>query len=99
MTGGFSFGFAYSFNYDVSMTMSYQQSFNMQTSFKYKNGNEFESPSQSSGMFSIALGVRVNPETIVNGTVGIGLTEDSPDISLGLSFPLDILGFGKKKAR
>ena len=99
VTAGFSFGFAYSFNYDVSMTMSYQQSFNMQTSFKYKNGNEFESPSQSSGMFSIALGVRVNPETIVNGTVGIGLTEDSPDISLGLSFPLDILGFGKKKAR
>ena len=99
VTAGFSFGFAYSFNYDVSMTMSYQQSFNMQTSFKYKNGNEFESPSQSSGMFSIALGVRVNPETIVNGTLGIGLTEDSPDISLGLSFPLDILGFGKKKAR
>lgn len=97
ITAGFSFGFAYSFNYDVSMTMSYQQSFNMNTSFKYKNGNEYEAASQSSGMFAIALGVRVNPDTIVNGTVGIGLTEDSPDISLGLSFPLDILGFGKKK--
>ncbi len=97
MTAGFSFGFAYSFNYDVSMTMSYQQSFNMNTSFKYKNGNEYEAASQSSGMFAIALGVRVSPDTIVNGTVGIGLTEDSPDISLGLSFPLDIIGFGKKK--
>lgn len=103
MTGGFSFGFAYSFNYDVSMTMSYQQSFNMNTSFKYKPvaglSDEYKAADQSSGMFSIALGVRVNPETIVNGTLGIGLTEDSPDISLGLSFPLDILGFGKKKAK
>ena len=102
MTGGFSFGFAYSFNYDVSMTMSYQQSFNMNTSFKYKPteglADSYKAADQSSGMFSIALGVRVNLDTIVNGTLGIGLTEDSPDISLGLSFPLDILGFGKKKA-
>lgn len=102
MTGGFSFGFAYSFNYDVSMTMSYQQSFNMNTSFKYRPtaglADSYKAADQSSGMFSIALGVRVNPDTIVNGTLGIGLTEDSPDISLGLSFPLDILGFGKKKA-
>ena len=55
--------------------------------------------SSYSNIFStlaISLGVRVSPETIVNGTVGIGLTEDAPDVSLGLSFPLDILGFGKK---
>ena len=98
ITAGFSFGFAYSFNYDVSMTMSYQQSFNTNTSFSYTSGESFDSPAQTSSMFSIALGVRVSPETIVNGTLGIGLTEDSPDVSLGLSFPLDILGFGKKKA-
>lgn len=98
ITAGFSLGFAYSFNYDVSMTMSYQQSFNMNTSFTYSNGESYDSADQTSSMFSIALGVRVNPETIVNGTLGIGLTEDSPDVSLGLSFPLDILGLGKKKA-
>ena len=97
ITGGFSFGYAYSFNYDVSMTMSYQQSFNTNTSFTYTNGESYQAAGQTSAMFSIALGVRVSPETIVNGTLGIGLTEDSPDVSLGLSFPLDILGFGKKK--
>ena len=78
MTGGFYFGFAYSFNYDVSMTMSYQQSFNMNTSFKYRPtaglADSYKAADQSSGMFSIALGVRVNPDTIVNGTLGIGLT-------------------------
>lgn len=99
MTAGFSFGFAYSFNYDVSLTMSYQQSFNTGTKFTYTTGEYYEPPVQTSSMFAVALGVRVSPKTIVNGTIGIGLTEDSPDVSLGLSFPLDILGFGKKKPR
>lgn len=97
ISGGFSFGFAYSFNYDVSLTMSYQQSFNMDAEFQFNNGDSYKSPDQSSAMLSFALGVRVSPETIVNGTVGIGLTKDAPDISLGLSFPLDILGFNKKQ--
>ncbi|MDR7017009.1 transporter [Acinetobacter sp. 3657] len=96
LSGGFSFGFAYSFNYDVSLTMSYQQSFNTGAKFYFKNDESFKSADQSSSMLSFALGVRVSPETIVNGTVGIGLTEDAPDVSLGLSFPLDIIGFGKK---
>lgn len=96
ISGGFSFGFAYSFNYDVSMTMSYQQSFNTASEFKYSSGESYEPADQTSATFAIALGVRVSPETIVNGTLGIGLTEDAPDVSLGLSFPLDILGFGKK---
>lgn len=98
VTAGFSFGFAYSFNYDVSLTMSYQQSMNMGTKFTYDTGEYYEPATQTSSMFAVALGVRVSPKTIVNGTIGIGLTEDSPDVSLGLSFPLDILGFGKKKA-
>lgn len=96
ISGGFSFGFAYSFNYDVSLTMSYQQSFNTDAEFQFKDGESYQSPDQSSAMLSFALGVRVSPETIVNGTVGIGLTEDAPDVSLGLSFPLDFIGFGKK---
>ncbi|WP_347453086.1 hypothetical protein [Acinetobacter thermotolerans] len=101
ISGGFAFGFAYSFNYDVSMTMSYQQSFNTGAEFIYAdNGNgikeSYSSADQTSSTFSISLGVRTSPDTIVNGTLGFGLTEDAPDVSLGLSFPLDILGFGKK---
>ena len=97
ISGGFSFGFAYSFNYDVSLTMSYQQSFNFNSEFQFKSGESYKSPDQSSAMMAFALGVRVSPDTIVNGTVGFGLTEDAPDVSLGLSFPLDILGFNKKR--
>lgn len=96
ISGGFSFGFAYSFNYDVSLTMSYQQSFNLNSEFQFENGESYQSPDQSSALMAFALGVRVSPDTIVNGTVGFGLTEDAPDVSLGLSFPLDILGLRKK---
>ncbi len=95
ISGGFSFGFAYSFNYDVSMTMSYQQSFNTGSEFRFTSGEVSKPSDSSSGSLGISLGVRVSPQTIVNGSVGIGLTEDAPDISLGLSFPLDILGFGR----
>lgn len=95
ISGGFSFGFAYSFNYDVSMTMSYQQSFNTGSEFRFTSGEISKPSDSSSGSLGISLGVRVSPQTIVNGSVGIGLTEDAPDISLGLSFPLDILGFGR----
>lgn len=96
ISGGFAFGFAYSFNYDVSMTMSYQQSFNTGAEFSYNTGESYSPADQTSSTLAISLGVRVSPDTIVNGTVGLGLTEDAPDVSLGLSFPLDILGFGKK---
>jgi hypothetical protein len=95
ISGGFSFGFAYSFNYDVSMTMSYQQSFSMGSEFRFTSGEVSKPTDSSSGSLGISLGVRVSPQTIVNGSVGIGLTEDAPDISLGLSFPLDIIGFGR----
>lgn len=96
ISGGFAFGYAYSFNYDVSMTMSYQQSFNTASKFVFESGESSEPADQSSASLGISLGVRVSPETIVNGSVGIGLTEDAPDISLGLSFPLDFIGFGKR---
>lgn len=95
VSGGFAFGFAYSFNYDVSMTMSYQQSFNTASEFRFTSGETSKPADQSSATLGISLGVRVSPKTIVNGSVGIGLTEDAPDVSLGLSFPLDFLGFGR----
>lgn len=76
--------------------MSYQQSFNTGANSTLQMMKAINRIDQSSAMLFLALGVRVSPETIVNGTVGIGLTEDVPDVSLGLSFPLDIIGFGKK---
>jgi hypothetical protein len=102
ITGGLSMGFAYSLNYDVSLTMSYQQSFAARSEFRFApdtnnpTGAISRSADQTSATLNMSLGVRVSPKTIVNGSVGFGLTEDAPDVSLGLSFPLDFLGFGRE---
>lgn len=96
LSGGISFGFAYSFNYDVSLTMSYQQSFSTGSEFTFTSGESSKPADQTSASLGFSLGVRVTPKTIVNGSVGFGLTEDAPDVSLGLSFPLDFLGFGRE---
>ena len=88
-----SVGFAYSLNYDVSLTMSYQQSFASGSEFKFLSGEVATPADQTSASMNFSLGVRVSPKTIVNGSVGFGLTEDAPDVSLGLSFPLDFVDF------
>jgi hypothetical protein len=94
ITGGFSFGFAYAFNYDVSLTMSYQQSMQTNTKFKFSDGTVSEPGTLTTASMAFSLGMRVNPKTIVNTTVGFGLTPEAPDVSLGVSVPLDFLGFG-----
>lgn len=103
---GMAVGFAYSLNYDVSLTMSYQQAFSVGSEFTVRERDDTEakiiertskSADQTSATMNMALGIRVSPKTIVNTSVGIGLTEDSPDVSFGVSFPLDFAGFGKKK--
>ena len=102
---GLAVGFAYSLNYDVSLTMSYQQSFAVGSEFTVQERDETSgqvvertssSADQTSAIMNFALGVRVSPKTIVNTSVGFGLTEDSPDVSVGLSFPLNFNGFGRK---
>ncbi len=102
ISGGISLGFAYSLNYDVSLTMSYQQSFATGSEFAFRQldpnkQQEFSKPAdQTSSSLGISLGVRVSPKTIVNTSLGFGLTEDAPDVSLGVSFPLDFLGIGRE---
>ena len=101
LNGGIALGFAYSLNYDVSLTMSYQQSFATGSEFAFRQldpskPQEFSKPAdQTSSSLGISLGVRVSPKTIVNTSLGFGLTEDAPDVSLGVSFPLDFLGIGR----
>ncbi|GAA3910588.1 transporter [Litoribacillus peritrichatus] len=56
------------------------------------DNNKSELGEQFSGVMSFALGVRVSPTTIVNVNTGFGLTEDSPDMLVGFSMPLDISG-------
>lgn len=89
---GFSMGLAYALNYDVSMTASYQQSYAFSSTYSFKNGDVVRTASQVSGSLGFSLGLRTNSNRIVNLSLGYGLTEDTPDMTVGFSMPIDFLG-------
>ena len=91
-TVGFSMGFAYSLNYDVSMSASFQQSITTNNRYKFGNGEFVESPTQVSALVNFALALRTSPKRIVSLNLGYGLTEDTPDVMLGFSLPIEFLG-------
>src|SRR5690606_31720904 len=88
-------GFAYSLSYDVSLSMSAQVSFSDESSLTFTNGDEAIIQDQLSALVNFALGVRVSDKNIVNTSVGFGLTEDSPDVLIGISMPINFDGLAE----
>lgn len=86
---GMAMGMAYALNYDVSLTASYQQSFAFSTQYGFSNGDEVNTAAQTSASLNFSVGLRTNPKRIVNISMGYGLTEDTPDVTLGFSMPID----------
>ena len=90
-TINFSMGFAYALSYDVSLATSYQMAYSLAPTYTFDNAN-LEGTEQTSSIMNFSLGLRTSPDYIVNVNAGFGMTEDSPDVLLGLSVPLDIKG-------
>lgn len=94
----FSFGLAYALSYEVSLSASYQQSYNFQTIFNFYNPSEDReervgSADSTSSVVNMSLGLRTASNRVVNYSFGFGLTEDSPDVLIGFSIPVDFTGF------
>ena len=87
-----SAGFAYSLSYDISLSISTQFSYSDETILTFSNGEQAVAQDQMTGFMSMSLGTRVSDTTIVNTSLGIGLTEDAPDFSLGISLPINFSG-------
>lgn len=92
---GFSFsgGFSYSLSYDTSLSISTQIGYSTETKLFFSDGNNASSPDSVNGSMNFSLGIRVDPKTILNTSFGFGLTEDASDLSLGLSYPINIGAF------
>lgn len=86
-----SMGFAYALSYDVSLATSFQMSHNQAPTFTFAD-TSLEGSEQTSAIMNFSLGLRTSPDHIVNVNAGFGMTEDSPDVLLGFSMPLDIKG-------
>ncbi|MCK0152571.1 transporter [Alcanivorax sp. S6407] len=87
----FSMGLAYSLSYEVSLSASYQQSYNFATDFFFED-YVASSEDSTSSVVNTSLGLRTASNRIVNLSFGFGLTEDSPDVLLGISMPIDFSG-------
>ena len=87
-----SLGFAYSLSYDISLSVSGQLSYSDETVLTFSNGDQAVAQDQMTGFLSMSLGTRLSDMTIVNTSLGIGLTEDAPDFSLGVSLPINFSG-------
>lgn len=90
-TLSFSMGFAYALSYDVSLSTSYQMAQTFKPTYTFAD-TSFEGTEQTSSIMNFSLGLRTSPDYIVNINAGFGMTEDSPDVLLGVSMPLDIKG-------
>jgi hypothetical protein len=91
---GMAAGMAYALNYDVSLTASYQQSYAFASTYYFlENGAHVHSKTadQMSASLNFSVGLRTNPKRIVNISFGYGLTEDTPDVMVGFSMPLDFI--------
>ena len=87
-----SSGFSYALSYDVSLSVSAQVGYSNETTLLYRSGATAVAQDQMSGLMNFAMGIRTGESTIVNYSVGFGLTEESPDVLVGISMPLDISG-------
>ena len=89
---GFGLSGSAGFAYDISLSISAQLSYSDQTILSFSDGTQAVAQDQMSGFLSMSLGTRVSDTTIVNTSLGIGLTEDAPDFSLGVSLPIRFSG-------
>jgi len=89
----FSGGFSYSLSYDTSLSISTQVGYSTETKLIFSGGNSASSPDSVNGSMNFSLGIRVDPQTILNASFGFGLTEDASDLNMGVSYPINIGAF------
>ncbi|WP_374593909.1 transporter [Aquabacterium sp.] len=85
----FGAGFAYALSYDISTTLSFQETISGRTLLKFQDGTSSNTSMQTSSVLNFGLGVRVSPVTTVNFSIGVGLTPDTPDFTMGMNMPLN----------
>lgn len=81
---GLSLGMALALNFDTSLSFNYQYRYNVETEI---NNRPIEGSDLTTSTFSIGLSRSGNFLSAVDIDLAIGLTQDSPDFQLMVSFP------------
>jgi len=85
---GFSMGFGYALSYQASLNMSAQFNYSFGSKYESSTGTT-ETGSSLSSIFNIGTGWRVTPARSIYASVGIGLTNNDPDVSLSIKLPYE----------
>ena len=85
---GFSMGFGYALSYQASLNMSAQFSYSFGSKYESSTGTT-ETGSSLSSTFNIGTGWRVTPARSIYASVGIGLTNNDPDVSVSIKLPYE----------
>jgi hypothetical protein len=85
---GFGIGFAYALSYGISTSVALQEQISAGTKLTFADGSTYKTSIQTVGILNFGLGYRLSPKTTLNVTVGVGLTDDSPNLSIGFNLPL-----------
>ncbi|WDP86474.1 MAG: transporter [Desulfobacter sp.] len=85
---GFHLGTALALNLDTSLSFGFQSRYTLETEL---DGTSVNGSYFTTSTFSIGLSKVINDFSSVDFNVGIGLTSDSPDFQVSVSFPLKFL--------
>jgi len=90
---GLAFGFGYALSYQASMNLSAQFAYSFGSKYTNKGSGsastESETGSSVSSSLNIGTGWRITPARSIYASVGMGLTNNDPDVSLNLKFPFE----------
>lgn len=86
---GYGVGFAYALSYDISVNFALQHSISWASTLRFDDGTTYRTSLQNSAVMNYGMGIRFSPTFTMNVTLGVGLTSDSPDFTLGVNVPLN----------
>ncbi len=84
---GFGGGFAYALSYKITTSVSFLEQISAGSKLNFTNGTQATTATQTEGILSFGLGYRYSPKTTINTSIGIGLTSNSPNITLDVTIP------------
>ncbi|WP_372591466.1 hypothetical protein [Guyparkeria sp.] len=88
----YGLGLAFALNDRTSLSMAFSQEFTDQAKVRYE-GESWDSligSDASSAMFDLGLTYALSPKSTIVTTLGIGLTQDAPDFSIGVRVPYQL---------
>ncbi|WP_410763852.1 transporter [Guyparkeria sp.] len=88
----YGLGLAFALNDRTSLSMAFTQEFTQKAKIR-EEGENWESiigSDSSSAMFDLGLTYALTPKSTIVTTLGIGLTQDAPDFSLGVRVPYQL---------